>query len=74
MAYDVDAAESVGGYEAIVEVIRLPAYSGRDGVLVLECGVPALVGDTVGDDFIDVPVGKGKRRERDGGDKGLHYE
>lgn len=57
VADDVDAGEAVGGYEAVVEVVGLPAYGCGDGGLVFERGVPALVCDAVGDDFVDVAVG-----------------
>lgn len=41
VAYDGRSAETVRGDEAVVEVVRLPADGGRDGVLVLERSIPA---------------------------------
>lgn len=41
VAYDGRSAETVRGDEAVVEVVRLPADSGRDRVLVLERSIPA---------------------------------
>jgi hypothetical protein len=65
MAHDIDSAESVGGHEAVVEVIRLPAYSRGDGSLVLECSVPALVCHAIGDDFVNMTVCCHERREEE---------
>jgi len=72
VAHDVRAAEAVGRYESVVQVIRLPADGCGNRILVLERCVPALVRDAVGDDFVDVAVGGDEGWKRDGGKVGLH--
>tara|TARA_R110002003_G_scaffold244_1_gene17402 strand:- start:7522 stop:7788 length:267 start_codon:yes stop_codon:yes gene_type:complete len=64
MAHDVHARKSVWGDEAVVEVVRLPAYGGRDGALILQGRVPALVCDAICDDLVDVAMGSNERWER----------
>ena len=41
MAGNVGSTEVARGDEAVVEVVRLPADGGLDGVLVLERSIPA---------------------------------
>lgn len=59
--------EGIGGYEAVVEVVGLPANSCGNGVLVLEGSVPALVFLAVDDDLFNVTVGchKGRKKEEE---------
>jgi len=70
VACDGRSAETVRGDEAVVEVVRLPADGGRDGVLVLERSIPALVFLAVCDDLVNMAVGSRKGRKKE--EKGEH--
>lgn len=72
VAHNVDLSKAVGAHEAVVKVIGLPPDGRGNGGLVLERSVPALVCHAVGDDFVDVPVGRNKSGKSDGCDEGLH--
>lgn len=60
--------KGIGRDEAVVEVVGLPANSGRNGVLVLESSVPALVFLAIGDDLVNVTVSchKGRKKNEEG--------
>jgi hypothetical protein len=73
MAHNIHARKSVRSDEAVVEVVRLPAYGGRDGALILQRRVPALVCDAICDNFVDVTMGSDERWERKG-ESVLHDE
>lgn len=72
VAYDIDGAEAIGRHEAVVEVVGLPSDCWWDGSLVTKGSIPALIGDAISDDFVDVTMGSDERWQRNGGDVGLH--
>jgi hypothetical protein len=61
-------AKGIRRDEAVVEVVGLPANGGRNGVLVLESSVPALVFLAIGDDLVNVAVSchKGRKKDEEG--------
>lgn len=72
VAHDIHAAKPIGRNESVVQVVRLPSDSSRNGILILERSVPALVRHAVGNDFIDVPVGQREGREERESECRLH--
>jgi hypothetical protein len=72
MAHDIHSSKPIRSDEAVVQVVCLPSNGGGDGSLVFKRGIPALVGYTVGDDFVDVAVGVDEGGESNGCDEGLH--
>lgn len=64
VADDGRGAEGVGGDEAVVEVVGLPANGLRNGALVFQRRVPTLVLFAIGNDLVDMAVSCHKRREK----------
>jgi hypothetical protein len=62
VAHDINTAKAIGRNEAIVEVVGLPAHSCWDRGLIFQGGVPALVSHAIGNDLVDVPMGKSESR------------
>lgn len=56
VADDICASKATGFDEAVVEVVCLPADSCRNGILIPQRSVPALIGNAIGNHLFDVTM------------------